>query len=882
VNAEPKSFEAEPTAATAAYVSGYGQNDTHAVEIDGKPNPHRSAGTPYATITGNEIARLVREPQSVPKDRARWFIPSIYHQHDARSHRVQAAQGLYWFLALDLDQNNPSLDDVRATLANALGGTAVLIYSSRSATADIRKWRALVPLAEPLPGSEFADTQNAFFDLLEEASAGVLIPDRALVRTGQLVYLPNRGAYYEGHIERGERLALFPDHPIIERRRATRAARVAAEAEARADRERRQRERAARNDGTAGDSVAERFNAAHSIEALLDRHGYKRAGGSDDWRSPMQTSGSYATMVRDDHWISLSASDVAAEIGRISKDGTSCFGDAFDLFVHFEHGGDFIAAVRSYAEESGMSYDGQRAGGPEFGWNKDEAGKGEGAGGDTSSGPRSGRNEPGWTEPDARFLRTVLPEPPALPLDDVFSPSWARWIRTAAEAKGAPADYVVAALLSTAGAIIGNSRWATPWEGWSEVPIIWAMAIGNPSAGKSPGLDAVLTPLKRIEREKRQAAEAEHAEWAKKAEVARLVTATWKEEVKAAIKSGDPVPEKPSEADPGPEPVKPRYALADATVEKIAVIVSAQPRGTMLARDELSGWLGNMSRYSGGSDRPFWLEAYGGRGYNVERMGRESIWIDHLSVGVLGGIQPDKLKSLLIKTDDDGLLARFLPVYPNPAPIKQPEAGIDDAFIEAALRRLLSLNMVVADEGGELRPWFMKFTPPARNVLNQFRMTARGWEAGEDGLLLSFIGKLPGLAVRLSLILAHLDWATGEGGDVYEIGAEHFLRAAHFIEAYALPMARRGYADGSIPKETRAGAKLAAIIIENRWERFTTSDVLRLNRSGLDTKADLDPALDALETGSLIRAHNPKVEGRGRGRPSRAFLVNPCLLRSAP
>lgn len=53
-----------------------------------------------------------------------------------------------------------------------------------------------------------------------------------------------------------------------------------------------------------------------------------------------------------------------------------------------------------------------------------------------------------------------------------------------------------------------------------------------------------------------------------------------------------------------------------------------------------------MNRYSGGGDRQFWLEAFGGRGFTVERMGREPLTIDMLSIGVVGGIQPDRLKSL--------------------------------------------------------------------------------------------------------------------------------------------------------------------------------------------------------------------------------------------
>src|SRR5690606_7658515 len=123
--------------------------------------------------------------------------------------------------------------------------------------------------------------------------------------------------------------------------------------------------------------------------------------------------------------------------------------------------------------------------------------------------------------------------------------------------KGAPPDYVVAALLAVAGSLIGNTRWAAPWSGWSEPPIIWSLAIGNPSAGKSPGLDAVLSPLRKVEKEARQGAKAEHDAWKGRAEVAKLFESTWRETVKKVIANGDKPPAKPAEADPGPEPFLP-------------------------------------------------------------------------------------------------------------------------------------------------------------------------------------------------------------------------------------------------------------------------------------------------------------------------------------
>lgn len=483
---------------------------------------------------------------------------------------------------------------------------------------------------------------------------------------------------------------------------------------------------------------------------------------------------------------------------------------------------------------------------------------------------------PLWPKPEARFLRDDLPAPPALPLGDVLGPRLAQWVTQAAEAKGAPADYVLAALLAVAGSTIGNARWVSPWRGWAEPPIIWTMCIGLPSAGKSPGIDAVLTPLRMAEKPLRKEAEAKLTACKAKSELAKLVESSWRESAKAAIKAGEEPPAKPVGAEAGPPPFIPRLVVNDGTIEKLGYIVSQQPRGTLQMRDELAGWLEGMTRYSGGgSDRPFWLEAYGGRGFTVERMGRDPLTIDRLSIGVMGGIQPDRLKSLLFKSDDDGLLARFLPIWPEPSPVKRPMVWADEALIEGALARLLSLQMVT-DEQGETRPWFLPFSDSARNLMDAFRLTVRGWEAGAEGLLLSFTGKMPGLAARLALVLAYLDWAAEGASEPHEITVEHFGRAAHLVESYILPMARRAYADASGPKPERAARRLVAVIREQGWKRFASRDVLRLELAGLRMAAELNPALSALEEGDCIRAIEAPPSPHG-GRPPRLFTVNPAL-----
>ena len=484
----------------------------------------------------------------------------------------------------------------------------------------------------------------------------------------------------------------------------------------------------------------------------------------------------------------------------------------------------------------------------------------------------------GWDAPDSRYLRPERPRPPALPLADVLTPTLARWVTAAAESKSAPADYVFGSLLTVAASSIGNARWASPWHGWQEPPVLWVACIGLPSSGKSPGIDAALDPLRDAEAVMRDAAQADREAWEADAEVARAAEAIWKDSIRAALKAGEECPPKPVHCDVGDEPPLPRLAVSDATIERLGVVLARQPKGMLLARDELAGWLESMTRYSGGSDRPFWLESYGGRRFTVERMGRDPVTIPRLSVWVLGGIQPDRLKSLLFKSDDDGLLARFLPLWPDPAPLRRPRSIPDAALMDRVVNRLLALEMP-PDDNGNPRPWVVPFTDRARDLMDDFRQACRDWEESADGLLLSFIGKLPGTATRLALVLAYLDWASTPDAahEPREIDADHFGRAAHLVESYLLPMARRAYADAGLPKPERAALRLVAVIRENGWRRFSSRDVLRLERTGLGTAVELNPALALLEDGEVIRAVEPEANPQG-GRPPRQYLVNPAVF----
>ncbi|MCB1885957.1 MAG: DUF3987 domain-containing protein [Geminicoccaceae bacterium] len=166
----------------------------------------------------------------------------------------------------------------------------------------------------------------------------------------------------------------------------------------------------------------------------------------------------------------------------------------------------------------------------------------------------------GWGEPEPGVLDPSSEPPPPLPLE-TFGPFWGDWIWAAAEAKGAPPDYVVGALLDGAGALLANVRRARPWPGWVEPPILYVGAIGNPSADKSPALDAVSGLLDALEAAEGEGHGARKRQHAAEAEAASLRLKAWQGEVKEAVKLGYAPPPQPAAADAGAPPERPRIVV---------------------------------------------------------------------------------------------------------------------------------------------------------------------------------------------------------------------------------------------------------------------------------------------------------------------------------
>ena len=279
----------------------------------------------------------------------------------------------------------------------------------------------------------------------------------------------------------------------------------------------------------------------------------------------------------------------------------------------------------------------------------------------------------GLPEPDMAVLQLQRREAPKLPIE-IFGEPWSRWISDTAEASACPVDYVAAPLLAAASAVIGHARWPRAGEAWAEPPHLWCASVGDSGDGKSPGADVVYRHvMPEIERKMTIDFPDQLREVQAAIEIARAKHENWKSEVRNAIKAGGTPPLPPP---PVPEePIAPRLVLSDATIERVAVLLArAAPKGVMMTRDELAGWLIGMTAYNDGA-RAFWIEAYGGRPYRVDRVKHpDPIVVPRLAVSWHGGIQPERLAEVM-READDGLLARFTWFWPEPVPFHIADAN---------------------------------------------------------------------------------------------------------------------------------------------------------------------------------------------------------------
>jgi putative DNA primase/helicase len=380
------------------------------------------------------------------------------------------------------------------------------------------------------------------------------------------------------------------------------------------------------------------------------------------------------------------------------------------------------------------------------------------------------------------YQRFPVGEAPEFPTG-ALPRSVARLVKEGAAAIGCPEDFIGLSALTTLGAAIGNARVIQPKKGWTEGASLYAAVIADPGEKKTPALAEAISPAQKLENRLNKEYERALEEFANKQREYEVELRDAKKQGRAAYA-------------PPERPTAERVYVNDTTIEALIPILKGNPRGLLLERDELVGWVKSMDQYrSGGkgADRQFWLSGWSNRPVSVDRKGQQGEPLSVLRpfVSVIGAIQPTVLPELA-EGREDGMLERFLFAYPESVNAPWMEDEISEAA-EVGYRDLyhklrgLSLD---TDELGDPVEKPVAFSPDAKQVFIE-GYNAHRTEMAAPGFpphLRSPWAKLEAYLLRFALIMACCRFV--EEGVAERVESDDVLRAMVLLD-YFKAQARR-------------------------------------------------------------------------------------------
>jgi hypothetical protein len=562
------------------------------------------------------------------------------------------------------------------------------------------------------------------------------------------------------------------------------------------------------------------FNERCDLAALLVRHGWK----------VLKQDGPYQHVLRPGKdGDQKSASIVAGKILHVFSGNASPFapgGDypPFVVYALLEHNGDFSAAAKALAEQG--------------------------------HGKRVESGEEKWSTPLDIFGSTSLAGTPELPFDSL-PPVIAEYAWDEAERIGVTPSMVAMPSLVGAAAAIDDAYRIQPKErdqGWTERANLWICGIADIGTGKSPAEKAAVTALTDIERDLYRRYAVEKEAYDRQMEVYR---GTRKKHLTER-------PEVPTE---------PRLVVEDFTLEALADVLAVNPRGVFCVRDELTGWFASFDLYRNqkGNDRALWLELWNGGPKFIDRIktGRGRIYVPNWSSCLYGGIQPEPMRRLMGKIDDDGLVQRFIPFYGAKAP------EVDRERNEQALCRYVDtirhLWKMIPAPGKEP----CRFSPEAQRYRRAVEGIADAAGILEDSsrAFKGHLAKWRGYFARLSLTYHMIEAASRrEPQPEGCIDENNAGKVARFMSEYCLPNAARFYMDLTGPGHIQHSRWIAGHILAHNLGKISRRRIGRVYHELRDDEESIAKAMLPL----VVYGWAKQLDGDKRTWPTK-WVVNPSV-----
>jgi hypothetical protein len=256
-------------------------------------------------------------------------------------------------------------------------------------------------------------------------------------------------------------------------------------------------------------------------------------------------------------------------------------------------------------------------------------------------------------------------------------------------------------------------------------------------------------------------------------------------------------------------------------------------------------------------------------------MGRPPIAVDHLLVGVVGGLQPDKL-ARSFNGDLDGMYARVLFAWPNDPPYRPltNEVAEIEPEIVNALSRIIDL--APGDEG-DFAPRDIPLSREAAEIFERFRQFQHQGKDALDGREREWWSKSPAHVLRLAGTLCYLDWAMAGGAEPEQVNVEYMRAAIRLVRDYFWPHARAALRQIGL-SQRHANARRVLLWIKAHGKGEVSREEIRRDALGRSLDADQTQCLldNLVKAGRLLETPIGTA-----GRTRRRWQVNPLIHETA-
>ncbi|WP_157983371.1 DUF3987 domain-containing protein [Nocardiopsis sp. TNDT3] len=463
-----------------------------------------------------------------------------------------------------------------------------------------------------------------------------------------------------------------------------------------------------------------------------------------------------------------------------------------------------------------------------------------------------------------------------------------------------PVDLVALTILGTLPTLIGGHAMVSGH--WTEKTLnLWTISILGSGGGKSPAFDAITTPVRKLEKELRQAWDKDYGDQeelyeiavkSKDKVVAKLVDASG-DKRKTLLADLDSAKQEMRDAQPPP---RPQLLVGDVLPEALGIIMKRVGGHIGLISAE-GGFLGNVSgRYSKGiPNLELVLISYDStEPYRVDRVGREAFEVERPSLSVCLAVQPVVIDDVASSKAvlDRGLLNRVLFAQPqsmaghrDPRPPRVPDY-LEQAWeqvIRSAFFRVLPGGGKFDEEGEPV---------PARCVYigNEAEGLHLRWRAGIEkrinpntgdlAVIEGWANKLAGTTYRIAALL-HLLGGGEVDAPVSELTMSHAIEIAEYAIEHALEVL--GTRAGT-EKNSRHEAEEQVL----EWLRRRGKDLVTVDevRAGMKRRTwvkehgaqGIRTVLGRLAVQGWL-ASVQRTDKAGRRMPDGLFVVHPDLLR---